>query len=231
MFRLAAEALAERGVSSTVFDLLGTGDSSADFSDATVSAWIADGQRILEAVQSTGEPVVLVGCRLGAALATKASMSLERRAVLFAGWAPLLQGKQQLNGMLRAAKIARMNRPDALDPKMLWAAGEVAWLAGYPISPVLAEQLGLLDASGAPRAERARLFELRSVEGDAAVPASDALRRRASDWAQQGVPTEAMALRGTAFWNVADLVDVPQLIKATVDEVEYAIDGMGACDA
>lgn len=228
MFRLTAEALAGRGVSSTVFDLHGTGDSSADFSDATVSAWIADGQRILEAVQSTCKPVVLIGCRLGVALAAKASASLERPSVLLVGWAPLLQGSQQLNGMLRAAKIARMTRPETPDPKTLWAAGEVAWLAGYPISPVLAGQLGALDATAAPRVERAALFELRSADVDAEVPTSDALRHRAAEWARQSVPTEAMALRGTAFWNVADLVDVPQLIEVTADVVENAIGGIGA---
>lgn len=225
MFRLAAEALAARGVAVCVFDLLGTGDSSADFRDATISAWLADCRRMVHATQGEGAPVVLLGCRLGVALAVKASECLERPAALLVGWAPLLQGRQQLSGLLRASKIARMNRPQAPDPQALWAAGDVAWLAGYPFSPVLAEQLGTLDAAGAPRVGRTVLFELRTAQDEASPVASEALRRRAESWALDGVAAEAIALRGPSFWNVADLVDAPQLIEATVAAVEAAIDG------
>lgn len=227
MFRLAAEALAARGIEACVFDLLGTGDSSADFREATVSAWLGDCRRMLEAGEREDVPTVLVGCRLGVALAVKASRWLEHPAVLLVGWAPVLQGGQQLNGLLRAAKFARVNRPQAPDPKTSWAAGEASWLAGYPISPVLAEQLASLDATGAPRAERAALFELRSVHGETPMAASEALLRRSSAWSCDGVPTEAIALQGPAFWNVADLVDVPQLVQETVSTVETAL-GEGA---
>src|SRR5690606_8070652 len=73
MVRLAAEALAMRGIESCVFDLLGTGDSSADFSEATVSAWRADCRHVLERfVGRPGPPLVLIGCRLGTALAVQA---------------------------------------------------------------------------------------------------------------------------------------------------------------
>jgi exosortase A-associated hydrolase 2 len=223
MFRLAAEALAARGVAGRMFDLLGTGDSSADFREATVSAWLSDCRRMLDAAQLEDERIVLIGCRLGAALAAKASGGLARQAALLVGWAPQLQGGQQLNGLLRAAKISRMNRPQAPDPKALWAAGEVAWLAGYPVSATLADQLSALDATSAPRAERAVLFELRSVQDDATLHVSEGLRRRAEAWAGQGVPTRALALRGPAFWNVADLVDVPQLVQATVTAVDEVL--------
>ncbi|MDT3680089.1 MAG: alpha/beta hydrolase [Burkholderiaceae bacterium] len=223
MYRLAAEALAMRGVAGRMFDLLGTGDSSADFREATVSAWLSDCRRMLDAAQAEDERIVLIGCRLGAALAAKASDGLARQAALFVGWAPLLQGSQQLNGLLRVAKIARMNRPQVPDPKALWAMGEVAWLAGYPVSATLADQLTALDATNAPRAERAVLFEVRSAQDDASLHVSEGLRRRAETWVGQGVPTQGVALRGPAFWNVADLVDVPQLVQATVAAVDETL--------
>lgn len=222
MFRLTAEALATRGIECWMFDLLGTGDSSADFSEASVSAWLADGRRMLEVAQSGDAPVVLIGCRLGVALAVKASGDLARPARLLVGWAPLLQGSQQLGGLLRATKIAATHRPDAPDPKELWATRETAWLAGYPISPVLAEELGSLDATGAPRVERAVLLELRATQDETPPMASEASRRRAESWMRQGVTTETIALAGATFWNVVDLVDVPQLIEATVSAVDSA---------
>ncbi len=224
MFRLTAEALAERGIACRVSDLLGTGDSSADFAEASVSAWLADGRRMLEAAQREDAPIILIGCRLGVALAAKASGCLVRPALLLVGWAPLLQGSQQLNGLLRAAKIARMNRPDAPDPKAQWEAGQPAWLAGYPVSPLLAQELGALDATGAPRAERAVLLDLRAAQDEVPLMASEASRRRAESWSRLGVDTEANAVQGPAFWNVADLVDVPQLVDATVSIVDAAVE-------
>ncbi|MCD6680915.1 MAG: hypothetical protein LT102_09720 [Burkholderiaceae bacterium] len=226
MFRLAAEALAARGVGGRMFDLLGTGDSSADFREATVAAWLSDCRRMVDAAQREGGPVILVGCRLGVALAVQASEMLVHPAALLVGWAPVLQGNQQLGALLRVTRIARMNRPQMPDPKALWAAGELAWLAGYPVSATLADQLAALDATSAPRAERAALFELRGAQDDAPLHASEGLRRRAHAWAARGVPTQALALPGPAFWNVADLVDVPRLLELTVDCVEEALEGV-----
>ncbi len=221
MFRLAAEALAQGGVASCVFDLLGTGDSSADFGEATVSAWLSDCREILRRLDATdGKPVVLIGSRLGVALAAAASTLLPAPVALLIGWAPLLQGRQQLNGLLRAAKIARASRPDVPDPKLLWTAGKHAWLAGYPISSILAEELQSLDATAAPNVECATLFEVRGLSDERGRVASEAMNRRAAAWTEQGVPTEAVALQAPAFWNVADLVDAPELIEATVVAVE-----------
>ena len=91
MVRLAAEALADRGVASCTFDLLGTGDSSADFADVTVERWLADCRRMaarLDASEAAdAAPLVLVGCRLGAALAARVSHDLSRRPAVFVAWA------------------------------------------------------------------------------------------------------------------------------------------------
>ena len=229
MVRPGAEALADRGVASCTFDLLGNGDSSADFADATVERWLADCRRMaarLDASEAAdAAPLVLVGCRLGAALAARVSHDLSRRPAVFVAWAPVLQGRQQLSAMLRAASIARMQRADdaGADPKTLWAQARVATVAGYPLSATLAEQLEALDATGAPAAGTAVLFDLRAAVDDEPVTPSEALARRAAAWTEQGVRTVARAVAGPAFWNVADLVDVPELIDATVAAVEQAI--------
>lgn len=227
MVRLAAEALAERGIASCIFDLYGTGDSSADFADATVERWLADIRTMAGRLDASGAiPLVLIGCRLGAALAVRVSHVLDRRTDALVAWAPVLQGKQQLSAMLRAANIARMQQPHdaAVDPKALWRHGEIATIAGYPVSPRLSEELEALDATGAPAAERVVLFELRAaVDGEAIAP-SETLAKRAAAWSGQGVPTEVRAVAGSPFWNVADLVDVPELVGATADRVEQVID-------
>lgn len=223
MFRLAAEALAARGVAARVFDLFGTGDSSADFGEATVSAWLSDCSRMLRAAQDEDGRLVLVGCRLGVALAVKASESLVRPATLLVGWSPLLHGGQQLRDLLRVARFARGNRSGASDPKALWDTGECAWFGGYSVSATLARGLGALEALNTPCVEHATLIELRSALDEAAPVVSEGLRRVAQAWAHAGVSTNALALRAPAFWNVADLVDVPQLVQATVAAVDEAL--------
>lgn len=224
MVALAAEALAQRGVASCVFDLYGTGDSSADFAGATVDLWLADCRAMVERLRAEAVPLVLIGCRLGAALALRLTHDLPAPVAALIGWAPVLQGKSQLSGMLRAAAVARSQRPDSGGPdaRAIWASGQAAPLTGYPVSSVLAAQLEALDASAAPRAQRATLFDLRLPIGDDPVSPSEALRRRVATWTEQGVPSEAVAIAGPAFWNVADLVDVPQLIEHTVTAVMLA---------
>ncbi len=228
MVRLAAEALAARGIASCTFDLFGTGDSSADFRDARVEHWLADCRRMAAGTADAGAglPLVLVGCRLGAALASRVSHELPERLAAFLGWAPVLQGRQQLSAMLRVANVGRMQRPDeaaAPEPKALWAQGRIAMLGGYPFAPGLVEGLERLDGSAAPAARGATLIELRMPVEGAAVTVPEGLAKRAAAWTQAGVPTAAQAVAGPAFWNVADLVDVPALVAATADAVAEAL--------
>src|SRR5690606_24141148 len=123
-------------------------------------------------------------------------------------------------------KMARMSRPQTPsgEPKDRWSAGDIALLGGYPVSPGLAVELDDFDATRVPRADRAFLFDLRLPAGEAErIEPSESVRRRAADWSGQGVPTAAVAVPGAAFWNVADLVDVPPLIEATMRAVEVTL--------
>ncbi len=223
MVRLVAEALARRGIGTTWFDLHGTGDSSAGFENATVDRWLDDLATMLEAMRSTSAvPVVLFGCRLGVALAVELTQRVPGATSALVGWAPLLQGRMQLSAMLRAAKIAQGRRPGAepVDAKATWAAGRIAFLGGYPISPTLAGELERLDASAAPRVRAATLVDVRPPSAEAAVSPSEALQRRAAAWREQGVDVALVAVEGSPFWNVSDLVDLPSLVDVTVDAIE-----------
>lgn len=228
MVRLTAETLADRGIASCIFDLYGTGDSSADFADATVERWVADCRRVVELLDAASAdnatPLLLIGCRLGGALAVRVSHELARKPAALIAWAPIFHGRQQLSALLRAASIARMQHhgESGADPKALWAQDRIATLAGYPISPKLAEQLEALDGTGTPFSGSARLFDVRLPVGDQAIGPSESLAKRAIAWSEQGVPTVARAVAGPAFWNVAELVDVPELVAATVDSVAQA---------
>lgn len=237
MYRLTAEVLAAHGIASCMFDLKGTGDSTADFMQASVTAWLDDCRTIITPLAEESLPLVFIGCRLGAALAVQTSMALATPLASFVAWAPLWKGALQLGGLLRAARMARLARDQSAqptqgvasatdDPKQYWAAGKPAWLAGYPVSPRLAEELQALDANEAPMARQATLFELRALGVDDPDAVSEAMKGRAQAWRQEGVPTRARVVQAPSFWNVIDLVDVPELVDATVHAVGTAL-GVG----
>jgi hypothetical protein len=170
--------------------------------------------------RAPGQPLVLLGCRLGVALAVAASRRLAEPAALLVGWAPVLQGRLQLSGLLRASRMASMQRPDAgqpLDPTREWAQGRPVRLAGYPVSAALAAGLDALDVTATPpSANEVTLIDVRMPLGDEPPTPAKPLLACSQAWASAGVPTVAKALAGAAFWNVADLVDVPALVDETV---------------
>lgn len=220
MNRLLAEALAARGVATCIFDPRGTGDSSAEFRDATLARWVDDALRIVQAQSARiGErPLLLIGCRLGVGLACALSEKLPRPAAGIVGWAPVLQGKAQLSTMLRAARFAQKQRPDTgePDPASAWAQGLPAVLGGYEISAELASELDAFAVRSAPAVPRVSFVEVRSgTEGEPVEP-SPGLKKRVEGWSESGIDVELQAIAGPAFWNVADLVDVPGLIEVSI---------------
>jgi len=223
MVRLSAEALAERSIASTLFDPRGTGDSSAGFEEASVERWLDDFAAMLERMGADSEaPLVLCGCRLGVALAAELTHRVPGTVDALVGWAPVLQGRMQLSALHRAAKIAGERRPGAerVDARAEWATGRIAFLGGYPVSPLLAAQLERLDATVAPRVPAATLIDVRPPVAEGVAFPSEALQGRARAWRDAGVDVDLLAVEGAPFWNVPDLVDLPLLVDATANAVE-----------
>lgn len=223
MMRLAAESLAERSIASTLFDVHGTGDSSAAFEEASVERWLEDLIAMCERMRSAADvPLVLCGCRLGVALAVELTRRLSAPALALVGWAPVLQGRVQLSALLRAAKIAQQQRRHNArpDPKAEWAAGRIAFLGGYPVSAALAAQLERLDTSEPPRVHAVTLVDVRPPIADGVPTPSEGLQGRARAWREQGVDAEVLAIAGAPFWNVPDLVDLTALVETTVRVTE-----------
>lgn len=227
MMRLVAEALVERGIASTLFDAHGTGDSSADFADASIERWLVDYETVLSRMRADcAAPVLLFGCRLGVALAAELTHRSPVPVLALIGWAPVLQGRMQLSALLRASKIAQGRRTGAAgnDPKAQWAEGRIAFLGGYPISPELASGLERLDAgSRAPSVASATLIDVRPPLGEGGVQPSAALLNHARAWRERGLDVDVLAVEGAPFWNVPDLVDLPSLVSVTVEAVERRV--------
>ena len=148
--RELAARLAEAGFHALRFDYSGSGDSAGEPGEARLEAWIEDAvSAVAEIRDSTGEArVVLVGLRLGAAVAALAARRAGGAAALVM-WEPVTNGAAHLAG-LRAAHAAWM-RDHA--PGAPLSPHEVL---GVPLPAGLASDLGglRLDCGGAPPARR-----------------------------------------------------------------------------
>jgi exosortase A-associated hydrolase 2 len=212
-----ARALAAAGIAVIQIDLLGCGDSSGDFADATWADWIADAtlaHRWLHARH--GVTPGFWGLRAGCLLAAEAARGMQA-PLNFLFWQPVTSGKTLLAQFLRlktaAALLEGGARDPADDPRKALARGEVVEVAGYRLAPALAQ--GLEQAMLAPPATAGRglWIEVDAREDDDLMPAT---RKAMEAWRQPHRDLASTRVRGPAFWQTQEIEDVPALVDATI---------------
>ena len=227
MAALQARALSAAGFAVLQIDLLGCGDSSGDFGDATWSAWVDD---VLAAHQwlrsqpapgsSVGSdepaPFWLWGLRTGCLLAVDAARKLPEPCH-FLFWAPAPAGKPLLQQFLRlkvAGDMLAGNAKGVMDGmRGQLAAGNTVEVAGYALNPGLAS--GLEQASLNPPCASGRVewLELSTRDPAALTPVA---AQAQSQWQQAGYSVRSHLVTGPSFWQTAELEDAPALITATL---------------
>ena len=222
MAALASRALATQGWAVLQPDLLGCGDSSGDFGDATWEAWVDDIARAAHWLQARhpGAPLWLWGLRSGALLATAAAPRIGGPLNLLF-WQPALQGKALLQQFLRlkaAVQLACGGGKTILDAARAdLAAGRPVEVAGYRLPAALAQ--GLEAATLVPPTPEAvgpgRLVWLEvSIQYEPTLaPAAQAAWPR---WQVAGWQVQGHAVQGPAFWQTTEIEDAPSLLAATV---------------
>lgn len=227
MVARTARALAAAGFAVLQIDLLGCGDSDAEFADARWSEWQAD--VVWAAAWLTRRydaPLWLWGQRAGALLASTAASAIGSDCHLLF-WNPVLQGKaltQQFVRMKAAAEWARGDGKAAGDAvRAELAAGHVVEIAGYGLHPLLVRELDrmVLAPPSLPLATDSARQALRlvwlEVGGRADEPAlSPAAQMQVAKWQAAGYRATALAVAGPAFWQTVEIEDAPALIDATV---------------
>jgi exosortase A-associated hydrolase 2 len=218
-------------------DLLGCGDSSGDFGDATWAAWLDDLTRAARWLQTRypDAPLWLWGLRAGALLASDAVPRIGTPLNLLF-WQPALQGNLLLQQFLRlkaAAKLADGGGKAILDAARAdLASGKAVDVAGYQLSAALAQ--GLQAAALAPPDARAlpsgRLVWLEvSTQSDPKLaPAAQAALPR---WQSSGWKLQSQAVSGPAFWQTTNIEDAPELLAATVAALSIDAPVTGTFDA
>jgi uncharacterized protein len=220
MAALQSRALAEAGYAVLQIDLLGCGDSSGDFGDASWQDWVDDvvlgAQWLTERVQA---PLWLWGLRVGCLLAVEAAPRLPGSTNFFF-WAPVISGKQSLQQFMRL--IAASGLGDGSGKRVMESArnelakGSSVDIAGYRLSPSLAK--GLEQASLKPPAPRsiARRVEWLELSTRDNAELSPAGAKALGAWRDAGfAKTRADVVQGPHFWQTTEIEDAPLLIGRT----------------
>jgi len=218
MAALQSRALAAAGVAVLQIDLLGCGDSSGDFGDATWDAWVDDVAAAAAWLQQRcAAPLWFWGLRAGCLVANAAAARIDGPVRLLF-WQPTPNGKLVLQQFLRLKLASQMldgGGKAALDQaRRDLAEGRAIDVAGYTLSAALAD--GIEQSRLAPPARAARLEWLElSTRADATpAPASS---QALSAWQASGCAVRSWLVPGVAFWQTTEIEEAPALIEATLN--------------
>ena len=221
MAALQARVLAQHGYAVLQIDLHGCGDSSGDFGDATWQGWLQDALDARAWLrQRCQAPLWLWGLRAGCLLAAQAAARFDEPAN-FLFWQPVASGKQFLQQFLRlkvASELMAGDNKGVMESlKRQLADGRPVEIAGYSLSPGLAQ--GLEQAELLPPAKPGRLvwLELSTRQDATLMPASV---KRLEQWQDAGYSICDRVVSGPAFWQTTEIEDAPALLAATLAALE-----------
>ena len=221
-----ARRLAAMGVGVLLIDLMGSGDSSARFEEATWEDWRSDIHLALDFMQQRGHlPLALWGMRLGATLAVQCAIDMPAAVTRCLIWQPVAQGDAHLSQFLRlrlanALLSGAKGGETGKSLRSLLAAGECLEVAGYRLSPSMAATLELLELESTCPPCPVHWVELIPEEHR---PLPLAASRVIEAWKRSGTPVSLTRLVADPFWgatNAAELVQCQAIVDATAHEVQ-----------
>ncbi len=214
---VTARALAQDGWTVLLVDLLGCGDSSGDFGDATWFEWLDDVSAAYDWLKARHGLPVLWGLRAGGLLVCQAVTRLPEAPHLML-WQPVVSGKLFLNQFLRLKTVAAMlgEKEEGTSVKALreaLARGESIEIAGYALAPSLALPLESAELElPAGYAGRVLWAEVGAEQETALPPAAET---RVQRWRERGTSVEAEVVSGLPFWQTLEIAECPGLEHAS----------------
>jgi exosortase A-associated hydrolase 2 len=222
MAALQAQRLARAGYAVLLPDLLGCGDSSGDFGDATWSEWVldvADAARWLHTRHDA--PLWLWGLRAGALLCAAAGPRLPQPPS-FVFWQPATSGRQTLQQFLRLKAAGEMldggGKGVVESLRRQLADGQSVDVSGYRLHPQLAS--GLQAATLAPPPGGAARVEWLELQAQAGASLSPAALLALPAWQDRAASLRIRPVAGPAFWQTTEIETAPALLEATAEALE-----------
>ena len=219
MAALQARRLAGLGYAVLQLDLHGCGDSAGAFEDARWADWkddVATGCAWL--AEQVAAPLTIWGLRLGALLALDYAASASAAPAHLVLWQPVRQGALFLQQWLRLLTANVMltqgsGSGAAAAARAALVAGETLDVAGYRLTPALADALNALDAATlVPVGASVHWLETAGVAGRALAPD---LQRVCAAWRDAGVDLHLHQVPCAPFWASQEITECPALLDAT----------------
>jgi len=219
---LQARDLAAAGFGVLQIDLYGCGDSSGDFSDARWELWkqdLAAGHTWLAA--RLGQPVSLLGLRLGALLALDYAKIPALPLARLVMWQPVQSGAiflKQFLRLLTANDILSNDEDtkkaaDGVSLRDTLIGGQALEVGGYEIAPALGAAIDAQEAANlAVTCCPVDWFEVVSA---LSRPESMAVSRLSARWREQGVTLQMHRVVCLPFWATQEIAEAPGLVAAT----------------
>ena len=221
MATLQGRALAAHGVGFLILDPYGTGDSAGDFAEATWDIWCEDAIAAMDwLVGKRYSRISLLGLRTGACLALDAASARTQDIGRVMLWQPVINGRIFLNQFLRvrtSAGLGGANGGDKESTKELrrrLREGETLEIAGYPLSPALADAIESLNIVEAGAAIDSPISWIQ-IALDSGAPVPEPIARAAAALSDHGRRVDVTMIEGEQFWAIEETTLVPALIAAT----------------
>ena len=229
MASIQARALSQAGYSVLQLDLLGCGDSSGDFSDATWQDWVSDVAEASQWLQRRQTaPLWLWGLRAGCLVATAAANELSSPCQLLL-WQPPSAGNTLLQQFLRLKSVGDMLEGKAKGAmqgmRQQLAGGSSVDVAGYTLVPGLADGLEASTLKPPLHGGRVEWIELSTRADAVLLPASE---RTLARWQDAGFSVRTHIVTGPAFWQTSEIEDAPDLIDATLAALAAPVESFAA---
>ncbi len=217
MVALQARAFAQHGFGVLVMDLLGTGDSFGNFSEATWLIWQRNIDTAIQwLIEQGAESINLWSLRIGGLLAMDfVSKSCAKIDKLFC-WQPVLNGETFVMQFLRlrvAAAVMDRHAPQekTSELKQQLLDGKAIEVAGYLLNPdlimpMLALRANELDLSAISEVV---MFEVVASEDKETSPANAKFIEILNSKNQRATIKTVV---GSPFWATQEIVAVPDLI-------------------
>ncbi len=223
MVSMQARALSTYGVGTLVSDMLGTGDSAGEFSDASWEIWHSDLKLGIAWLREHAHGCNTIwGIRLGAIMAAQlaAEDSLIER-IMF--WQPIIQGKNYWTQFLRIRIAAEMEMKDGVKStealRKCSEQGGIVEVSGYPVGSALARRLDDLRMPEIHRLADKEVTWFEMLSGpDSALPRASA--KYAEEIRASGTRVELKAITGPPFWQVHERELALNLIVATTQAIQ-----------
>lgn len=167
--RQLATSLAKQGFHVLRFDYRGTGDSSANIEDITLSDWLEDVETAIEELKETAgtRTVHLIGLRLGGLLASTAALKPKLKVKKLVLWDPIISGQSYDNELQ-----AELNKTDSSKCNLIDNLGTLHF-NGFPLTQTMRDDLiaiSLLDQTPIAR----KVYHIVSSESDNTQKLQDA---------------------------------------------------------